>query len=130
MDVKANRGKPMSEKDVTKLERNCKKLEEALVKSDRDYKEANMKTEEARLAWEAAMYRCCKVRLGGRERGRERDSHPLPLPPSLPPSLPPLSGQTLEDLELERCQQVQLMLVKYSQLVETVIRPTEQVLHY
>jgi hypothetical protein len=92
-DVKANRGKPMSEKDVAKLEKNCRKLEEALVKSGRDYRDSNMKTEEARLAWEAAMYRCC---------------------------------QTLEAMELERCQQVQLMLVKYSQLVETVIRPTEQ----
>ena len=60
-DVKANRGKPMSEKDVAKLEKNCRKLEESLVKSDREYRESNMKTEEARLAWEAAMYRCCQV---------------------------------------------------------------------
>ena len=51
----------MSEKDVAKLEKNCRKLEEALVKSDRDYKESNIKTEEARLAWETAMYRCCQV---------------------------------------------------------------------
>lgn len=92
-DVKAGRGKPMSEKDVAKLEKTCRKLEESLVKCDREYKESNMRTEEARLAWENAMYRCC---------------------------------QTLESLELERCTQVQNMLVKYSQLVETIIRPTEQ----
>ena len=36
-------------------------------------------------------------------------------------------NKTLESLELERCTQVQNMLVKYSQLVETIIRPTEQV---
>ena len=65
-DVKANRGKPMSEKDVAKLEKNCRKLEEALVKSDRDYRDSNMKTEEARLAWEASMYRCCQVSGGSR----------------------------------------------------------------
>ena len=33
----------------------------------------------------------------------------------------------MEYLELERVKQSQNMLVKYSQLVETIIRPTEQV---
>ena len=65
-DVKAGRGKPMSEKDVGKLEKNVRKLEESLVKNDREYKESNMRTEEARLAWEGAMYRCCQVRGEGR----------------------------------------------------------------
>ena len=60
-DVKAGKGKPISEKDIAKLEKTCRKLEESLVKNDREYKESNMKTEEARLAWEAAMYRCCQV---------------------------------------------------------------------
>ena len=61
-DMKAGRGsKPMSEQAVTKLEKNCRKLEEMLVKNDREYKESNMRTEEARLSWEAAMYRCCQV---------------------------------------------------------------------
>ena len=70
-DVKAGRGKPMSEKDVAKLEKSCRKLEESLVKCDREYKESNMRTEEARLAWENAMYRCCQVRV----REREREHH-------------------------------------------------------
>ena len=47
-----------------------------MSKSDREYRESNLRTEEARLAWEVAMYRCCQVREegereGGREEGRE-----------------------------------------------------------
>lgn len=60
-DVKVGRGKPMSEKDIAKLEKNCRKLEETLVKHDREYKDSNIRTEETRLAWETAMYRCCQV---------------------------------------------------------------------
>ena len=60
-DVKNGRGKTMSEKDIHKLEKSCRKMEEALVKSDREYRDSNLKTEEARLTWEAAMYKCCQV---------------------------------------------------------------------
>ena len=62
-DVKNGRGKTMSEKDIHKLEKSCRKMEEALVKSDREYRDSNLKTEEARLTWEAAMYKCCQVRF-------------------------------------------------------------------
>ena len=60
-DVKNNRGKPMSDKDIQKLEKTCRKLEESLVRADREYRDTNIRTEEARLAWESAMYRCCRV---------------------------------------------------------------------
>jgi len=92
-EVKNGRGKPMTEKDIHKLEKTCRKMEESLIKADRDYRDSNLKTEEARLSWEAAMYKCC---------------------------------QTNEALEQERLQQVQNMLIKYCQLVETIIRPTEE----
>jgi len=36
-------------------------MEDGLVKADREYRDSNMKTEEARLSWEAAMYKCCNV---------------------------------------------------------------------
>ena len=82
----------MSEKDVAKLEKNCHKLEEMLVKNDREYRDSNIKTEEARLAWEAAMYRCCQV--GGRGGRREvmdesvfGDYPGCSLPPSRPWSI-------------------------------------------
>ncbi len=55
----------MTEKDIHRLEKSARKMEEALVKADREYREANVKTEESRLAWEAAMYRCCRVRHRG-----------------------------------------------------------------
>ena len=71
--VKAGKGKPMSEKDIGKLERNCQKLEHVMAKNDREFRESNLRTEEARLAWEVAMYRCCQVREGGREGCEVRD---------------------------------------------------------
>ena len=46
---------------MLKLEKSCRKLEEALMKADREYKDSNLKTEQSRLGWEAAMYQCCKV---------------------------------------------------------------------
>ncbi len=51
----------MTERDVHKLEKSARKMEEALVKADRDYRDSNIKTEESRLAWEAAMFHCCRV---------------------------------------------------------------------
>ena len=36
-------------------------------------------------------------------------------------------SQTMESLELERVKQVQSILSKYCQLVETIVRPTEEV---
>ena len=58
-----------------------------------------------------------------------------PLPPlstlrpisRLPPPSSPPSNQTNEALEHERLQQVQSMLIKYCDLVETIIRPTQEV---
>ena len=52
----------MTEKDIHKLEKSCRKMEESLIKADREYRDSNLKTEEARLSWEAAMYKCCQVR--------------------------------------------------------------------
>lgn len=60
-DAKDGRGKMMSEKDIYRLEKSCRKMEEALIKADREYRDTNLKTEEARLAYESAMYRCCQV---------------------------------------------------------------------
>ena len=54
--------KVKTDKDVHKMEKTCRKLEESLVKADREYRDSNIKTEESRLAWESAMYRCCRVR--------------------------------------------------------------------
>ena len=44
------------------MEKTCRKLEESLVKVNREYRDSNIKTEETRLAWESAMYRCCRVK--------------------------------------------------------------------
>lgn len=85
--------KPVSDKDIHKLEKSARKMEESLVKAEREYRDSNFKTEEARLAWEAATYRCC---------------------------------QTCESLEHERLQQVQQTLIKYCEIVETIVRPTQQ----
>ncbi len=43
------------------MERSCRKMEESLVKADREYRDSNIKTEETRLGWESAMYKCCNV---------------------------------------------------------------------
>ncbi len=43
------------------MERSCRKMEESLVKADREYRDSNIKTEESRLGWESAMYKCCNV---------------------------------------------------------------------
>ena len=40
-----------------------------LLLIDRDYKDSNIRTEEARLSWESSMYRCCR-HLEGLERVR------------------------------------------------------------
>lgn len=32
----------------------------SLLSLDRDYKDSNVRTEEARLGWESSMYRCCR----------------------------------------------------------------------
>lgn len=53
-----------------------------------------------------------------------------PPPPSLSPCpspLPPPSplSQTMEVLEQERLQQLQSMLIKFTELVQTVIQPTQ-----
>lgn len=53
----------MTERDIHKLEKSARKMEESLVKADREYRDSNLKTEESRLSWEAAMYRCCRVSL-------------------------------------------------------------------
>jgi len=53
--------RPAGDKDAHKLEKSCRKMEESLMKLDREYRESNIKTEQARLSWEAAMYSCCKV---------------------------------------------------------------------
>ena len=51
-----------TDKDIHKMEKTCRKLEESLIKVDREYRDSNIKTEESRLAWESAMYRCCRVK--------------------------------------------------------------------
>ena len=53
--------KPVSDKDIHKMEKSARKMEEALVKAEREYRDSNLKTEEARLSWEAATYRCFQV---------------------------------------------------------------------
>ncbi len=50
-----------AEKEVQKLERSSRKLEESLMKADREYRDSNIKTEQCRLGWEAALYNCCRV---------------------------------------------------------------------
>lgn len=57
-------------------------------------------------------------------------SSSFPPPPSLSPCpspLPPPSplSQTMEVLEQERLQQLQSMLIKFTELVQTVIQPTQ-----
>ncbi len=58
-ELKSSR--PAGDKDANKLEKSCRKMEESLMKIDREYRESNIKTEQARLSWEASMYQCCKV---------------------------------------------------------------------
>ncbi|XP_064401816.1 nostrin-like [Halichondria panicea] len=92
-DMKSGKSvKTVAEKDITKMERSCRKMEESLVKADREYRDSNIKTEESRLGWESAMYKCCNV---------------------------------LETLEYERIQQVQTMVNKYCELLQSIIRPLE-----
>lgn len=49
-----------NDKDVHRLEKSCRKLEDALMKADREYRDSNLKTEHCRLGWESAVYQCCK----------------------------------------------------------------------
>ncbi len=50
---------------ITKMDRSCRKMEESLVKAAREYRDSNTKTEETRLSWESAMYKCCNVSQSG-----------------------------------------------------------------
>ena len=43
-------------KEIQNLKRSIRKLEESLMKADREYRYSNIKTEQCRLKWEAAMY--------------------------------------------------------------------------
>lgn len=36
-------------------------MEDSLSKMDREFQDSNIRTEEARLGWETAMYRYCQV---------------------------------------------------------------------
>ena len=58
-DLRGTRGG--SDKDVHKQEKVCRKMEDSLMKADREYRDSNLKTEMCRLGWENAMYQCCKV---------------------------------------------------------------------
>ena len=59
LEVLRRRG-TATEKEVSKVDQKCRKSEESLLKSDREYKDSNIKTEETRLCWESSMYRCCR----------------------------------------------------------------------
>eukprot|EP00731_Ephydatia_muelleri_P007681 Em0004g19a len=59
--MKRGEGKPMADKDVQKFEKACRKMEDSLSKMDREFQDSNIRTEEARLGWETAMYRYCQT---------------------------------------------------------------------
>ncbi|XP_065840132.1 nostrin-like [Oscarella lobularis] len=70
-EAKSGRGKPVSEKDVQRMEAKVKKAIESAAKQDTDYREACRKAEEARQGWETAMYNCCQ-KFQGMDEEREK----------------------------------------------------------
>eukprot|EP00118_Oscarella_pearsei_P025921 m.309045 g.309045 ORF g.309045 m.309045 type:complete len:548 (+) comp45349_c0_seq1:36-1679(+) len=69
-EAKSGRGKPVSEKDIQKMEMKVKRAIESAAKQDQDYREHCRKAEESRQGWEAAMYNCCQ-KFQGMEEERE-----------------------------------------------------------
>ncbi|XP_031568127.1 nostrin-like [Actinia tenebrosa] len=60
-EFRLGRGRPISERDVVKLEGKIKKAKEASSKTDKEYRDIYKKTERTRLEWEASMSKCCQT---------------------------------------------------------------------
>ncbi|XP_037795203.1 nostrin-like isoform X1 [Penaeus monodon] len=57
LEARLGRGKTLSEKEALKVEKQRRKAEEAVQKSDLEYYTCCIRTERARLEWESAIYK-------------------------------------------------------------------------
>ncbi|KAK2147890.1 hypothetical protein LSH36_530g00009 [Paralvinella palmiformis] len=62
--AKAGRGKNMTEKDISKLEKKIRHLDDSLRKMDKEYLDLSQKAESARQEWEYCIYKMTSSDMG------------------------------------------------------------------